>query len=73
MKKVLAGNIAVNHFSENFRKGGFVNDGLNKWKPAKRQGTEPGASGKYGPLLSGHNHLYLSLNFRTGFAKNRYT
>ena len=66
---VLAGNIAVNHFSENFRKGGFVNNGLNKWKPAKRQGTEPGAAGQYGPLLSGRNHLYRSLIYRPGTAK----
>ena len=45
---VLAGNIAVNHFSENFHKSGFVNNGLNEWKPAKRLWVEPGAAGTGG-------------------------
>ncbi len=60
------GNLAVGHFKENFRKGGFVNDGLHEWKPAKRQGTVRGAAGKYTPLLSGRNHLYGSLLIRPG-------
>lgn len=60
------GELAVGHFKENFRKGGFVDNGLKKWQKAKRQGVAPGASGQYGPLLSGRNHLYRSLIYRPG-------
>lgn len=29
---VHAGRIAVNHVQDNFRNGGFTNNGLHKWK-----------------------------------------
>jgi phage gpG-like protein len=35
------GVIAVNHFEENFEKGGFVDKTLQKWKPRKND-TDPG-------------------------------
>lgn len=36
----LAGDIAVNHFRENFDKEGFVNNGLQKWKEVERRKKE---------------------------------
>lgn len=49
---VAAGNIAVRHYKENFRKGGFVNEGLQPWPITKRQqsGSKSAMSNK-GPLL----------------------
>lgn len=35
---IKVGREAKNHFQENFQKGGFVDGGLHKWKPAKRIG-----------------------------------
>lgn len=31
----VAGTVAVNHFKDNFRKGGFLDGGLERWKPRK--------------------------------------
>lgn len=36
----LAGKTAVDHFSENFDKEGFVNGGLNKWPKVKRRDAD---------------------------------
>ena len=33
---VIAGKMAKEHFQENFRKGGFVNDGLHPWPRSRR-------------------------------------
>ena len=52
------------HFRDNFRKGGFVDGGLHRWKPAKRINQAKGASGQYGTLLSSRNHLYNSIKHR---------
>lgn len=49
---IQVGELAVGHFKENFRKGGFVNNGLKKWQKAKRQGVASGASGH----SQGHYH-----------------
>lgn len=61
---VFAGRIAVNHVQDNFRKGGFVNNGLQKWKKSNREiyGGK-GAANNYGTLLSGRNHLYSSTKY----------
>lgn len=32
---VLAGRMAKDHYQDNFRKSGFVNNGLHPWKKAK--------------------------------------
>lgn len=54
---VFAGRIAVNHVQDNFRKGGFTNDGLKPWKKSNRElHGGKGASSNYGTLLSGRNH-----------------
>jgi len=61
---VKVGRIAKDHFQENFRKGGFVNNGLQQWPKSKRQlsGTSSAAA-QYGPLLSGRNHLFGSMKY----------
>jgi phage gpG-like protein len=64
---VKAGNMAVSHFKENFRKGGYQDNGFTPWKKAKRQeaGREDAAA-LYGPLLSGRNHLMNSVRYVPG-------
>lgn len=57
----IIGKIAVDHFQENFRLGGFVDDTLQPWKPSKRIGQGKGANAGYGTLLSGRVQLYKSL------------
>lgn len=49
---VVAGNIAIRHYKENFRRSGFVNGGLQPWSITKRQqsGGKSAMSNK-GPLL----------------------
>lgn len=61
---VKIGRMAKDHFQENFRKGGFVNNGLQQWPKSKRQlsGTSSAAA-QYGPLLSGRNHLFSSMKY----------
>ena len=66
---VIVGRMAKNHFSENFKKGGFVDGGLHPWKPSKRIGKAKGAAGQYKTLLSGRNHLYSSIKYTPGNAK----
>jgi phage gpG-like protein len=59
-----AGNIGVEHVKENFRKGGFVNNGLQKWQKSNREKFGgKSASGNYGTLMSGRNHLYSSTKY----------
>lgn len=67
---VLAGNIAKRHIDDDFRQGGFTNGGFHKWKETGRQKSGSGrASSKYGPLLSGRNHLMGSTAYRTGIGQ----
>ena len=61
---IKVGNAGKSHFKENFRRGGFVDKNLTKWKPAKRIGRAKGAKGQYGTLLSARNYLYNSINYR---------
>lgn len=61
---IKAGRIAKNLFQNNFLLGGFMNDGLHKWKISKRIGKDKGSRGKYKTLMSGHNHLYNSIDYR---------
>ena len=61
---IIIGRMAKDHFQNNFRLGGFVNNGLNKWKETKRQSAgEKGAASQYGPLLSSRNHLFSSIKY----------
>lgn len=64
---VQVGAMAKDHYQDNFRKGGFVNNGLKKWKPAKRLASGGGrAADKYGTLLSRRNHLYSNVRYIPG-------
>ncbi|MGM9795925.1 MAG: phage virion morphogenesis protein [Candidatus Aphodosoma sp.] len=58
------GNAGKSHFKANFQKGGFVDQNLKKWEPAKRISRAKGAKGQYGTLLSARNHLNNSINYR---------
>lgn len=59
---IKGGAIAVDHFKDNFRKGGFVNGGLKKWKESKRiNESGKSAASKYKTLLSSRNRLYNSI------------
>lgn len=61
---VIAGRVAKDHFQDNFRKGGFVNNGLHPWKAAKRISSgDKGAAANYRTLLSGRNHLFSSIKY----------
>ena len=54
------GVVAVNHFKQNFRDGGWLDNGLHPWKRTRRQeGT--GTNASRGPLLSGREHLMKSI------------
>lgn len=61
---VKVGRMAKDHFQDNFRKGGFVNNGLQRWPATKRQQSgSSAASANYGPLLSRRNHLFNSIKY----------
>lgn len=65
----IAGNIAIKHFKKNFDKGGFVNNGLKRWKPSKRIGRSESAEDNYRTLLSGRTHLYDNVNYTPGVGR----
>ena len=67
---VFVGQMAKSHYQENFRKSGFVNNGLNDWKPSKRL-SNPGksATSNYKTLTSGRNHLFSSIKYIPGDAQ----
>lgn len=61
---VVAGRMAKDHFQDNFRKGGFVNNGLHPWPKAKRLSSgKSDAASNYGTLLSSRNHLFSSIKY----------
>lgn len=61
---VSAGRMAKDHFQDNFRKGGFVNNGLRPWPPSGRLSSGGvAASSRYGTLLSSRNHLFSSIAY----------
>lgn len=55
------GKLAVDHYHQNFMRGGFVDDALIPWIPAKRIGQGGGAGAGYGTLLSSRKELYNSI------------
>ena len=64
---IKVGRMAKDHYQENFRQGGFVNGGLQKWPVTKRQlSGSTRAPASYGPLLSGRNHLFSSIKYVPG-------
>lgn len=64
---VKVGRLATDHYHENFRKGGFVDGGLNPWQPTRRQQSgSKSAAANYGPLLSSRKNLYGSIKYIPG-------
>lgn len=57
------GKLAVDHFKDNFRKGGFVNNGLKTWDKPKRFSETGGTKQRYGTLLSSRNELFNSIAY----------
>ncbi|MFH1121782.1 MAG: phage virion morphogenesis protein [Bacteroidota bacterium] len=55
------GKIAVDHYQQNFIKGGYVDDVLRPWRPSKRFGQDKSAASGYGTLLSSRKELYNSI------------
>jgi phage gpG-like protein len=59
-----AGQMAVQHFRNNFRKSGFVNNGLHPWKKSQRELSGGNSAGSnYKTLTSGRNHLMMSTRY----------
>jgi len=74
----LAGDIAVNHFKENFEKEGFVDNGLHPWKDVERRdkdspwyGFEPANKGGFSstratdPILKDSTELVEAIDYDT--------
>lgn len=57
------GKIAVDHYRDNFELGGYMDESLKPWKPARRMGQTDNAAGGYGTLLSSRKELYNSIRF----------
>ena len=60
----IVGTKAMQHFRENFARGGFVDRDLEPWEITWRQKTLSGADGQRGPLLSRTNTLCNRIYFR---------
>ena len=58
------GVVAVNHFKQNFRDGGWLDNGLHPWKRTRRQEGN-GKDAKYSPLTSRRNHMMRSIQAST--------
>lgn len=65
---IKVGRIAKDHFQDNFRKHGFVDNGTHPWQRTHRQGRAKGAAGQYGPLMSDRQQLYGSVGYQPGDA-----
>ena len=59
------GIVAVRHFKQNFREGGFVDGGVRPWKRTRRQNSK-GTDSRYTPLTSRRNHLMRSIQSEPG-------
>ena len=59
------GIVAVRHFKQNFREGGFVDGGVRPWKRTRRQDGK-GSDSRYTPLTSRRNHLMRSIQSEPG-------
>ena len=62
---VKVGAIARRHYQDNFRQGGFVNNGLKPWQRSKRQSSKS-KDAAYGTLLSRERNLFKGLTYITG-------
>ncbi len=58
------GITVVNHFKQNFRDDGWLDNGLHPWKRTRRQDSNS-PDAKYGPLTSRRNHMMRSIQAST--------
>lgn len=58
------GVVAVNQFKQNFRDGGWLDNGLHPWKRTRRQDSNS-PDAKYGPLTSLRKHMMSSIQAST--------
>lgn len=58
------GITAVNHFKQNFRDDGWLDNGLHPWKRTRRQDSNS-PDAKYVPLTSRRNHMMRSIQAST--------
>lgn len=66
----MIGKYAVDHYRENFTKGGFVDNGLHPWQPSRRLSSGiDSARNNYPTLLSSRKELYNSLHYIPGEAR----
>ncbi len=64
---VFAGRMAKDHFQDNFEQGGFVNNGLHKWKKSNRElHGGKSATSQYKTLHSSRNQLLQSIRYTPG-------
>lgn len=63
------GRMAKDHYDDNFRRGGFVNNGFHPWPITRRQQFGKGTKAKYGPLQSESPTLSRSIRYVTGDAQ----
>lgn len=69
---VHAGRIAKDHYQDNFRKGGYVNNGLHKWPKSRRLSSGgKDAGSNYGTLLSSRNVLFGAIKYVPGDGKTK--
>ncbi len=59
---IKVGSLAKRHYQDNFRKGGFVNNGLQPWQRSKRQSGTGTAAG-YDTLMSERKQLFKSVEY----------
>ena len=59
------GIIAVNHFKQCFRDGGWTDNGLHPWKKTRRQESQS-PDARYSPLTSRRDHLMRSIQSKPG-------
>lgn len=67
----LLGTKAMQHFRQNFARGGFMDSSLQTWPSTWRQQTLSGADGQRGPLLSRTNNLRNRIVFRAAAGRVR--
>lgn len=68
----MLGTKAMQHFRQNFARGGFMDGSLQAWPATWRQQTLSGADGQRGPLLSRTNNLRNRILFRVSAGRVRY-
>ena len=65
----IVGAKLANFYKENYRKGGYLDNGFHPWSTTWRQRMgAKGAEGRYSPLLSKRNRLFSAIQYSPGDA-----